>query len=242
MTLASMMAGAAVSSTRISVVIPALNEAGNITRTLNSLQAMRGRGHEVIVVDGGSDDETLARSQSLADRVIQAPRGRANQMRAGAAVASGSVIWFLHADTVPLENADLFILNELLQSDSPWGFFEVLFPGDRLMLKVVALFMNLRARFSGIATGDQGIFITRVLYEKAGGIPAIPLMEDIALSHTLKRYNRPAVLRQKLLTSPRRWEKHGVTKTILMMWGLRLAYFIGVDPARLAKYYAVNKA
>jgi rSAM/selenodomain-associated transferase 2 len=236
------MAGAAVSTTRISVIIPALNEAGNIARTLDSLQAMRQRGHEVIVVDGGSDDETMAVSQSLADQVIRSPRGRANQMRAGAAVASGSVIWFLHADTVPPESADLLVLNELVQPDSRWGFFYVLFPGDSLTLKMVAWLMNLRARITGIATGDQGIFITRVLYEKAGGIPAIPLMEDIALSSTLKRYNRPAVLRQKLLTSPRRWEKHGVTKTILMMWGLRLAYFIGVDPARLAKYYAVNGA
>ena len=236
------MAGVAVSTARISVVIPALNEAGNITRTLESLQAMRQRGHEVIVVDGGSDDETMAVSQPLADQVVQAPRGRANQMRAGAAVASGSVIWFLHADTVSLESADLLILDELVQVDSRWGFFEVLFPGDSLTLKVVALFMNLRARITGIATGDQGIFITCVLYEKAGGIPAIPLMEDIALSRALKRYHRPAVIRKKLVTSPRRWKKHGITKTILMMWGLRLAYFIGVDPARLAKYYAVNSA
>jgi len=128
-----LMAGAAVSATRISVVIPALNEAGNIARTLDSLQAMRQRGHEVIVVDGDSDDETIAHSQPLADQVILAPRGRANQMRAGAAVASGSVIWFLHADTVPVESADLLILNELVQSVSRWGFFEVLFPDDRLM-------------------------------------------------------------------------------------------------------------
>jgi len=236
------MAGAAVSTTRISVIIPALNEAGNIVRTLDSLQPMRRRGHEIIVVDGGSDDETLAISRPLTDQLVEATRGRANQMRAGAAVASGAVIWFLHADTVPPGSADRLILNELVQPDSRWGFFNVLFPGDSLMLKVVALLMNLRARITGIATGDQGIFITRVLYEKIGGIPAIPLMEDIALSRTLKRYERPAVIREKLVSSPRRWEKHGVTKTILMMWGLRLAYFIGVDPARLAKYYAVNSA
>lgn len=236
------MAGAAVSTTRISVIIPALNEAGNIVRTLDSLQPMRRRGHEVILVDGGSDDATLANSRPLTDQLVEAPRGRANQMRAGAAVASGAVIWFLHADTVPPESADRLILNELVQPDSRWGFFNVLFPGDSLMLKVVALLMNLRARITGIATGDQGIFITRVLYEKIDGIPAIPLMEDIALSRTLKRYKRPAVIREKLVSSPRRWEKHGVTKTILMMWGLRLAYFIGVDPARLAKYYAVNSA
>jgi rSAM/selenodomain-associated transferase 2 len=236
------MAVAAVSSTRISVVIPVLNEAGYIARILDRLQAMRRRGHEIIVVDGGSDDETLAVSYSLADQLIQAPRGRASQMRAGAAVARGSVIWFLHADTIPVADADLLILNELVKGGSRWGRFDVLLSHDRLMLKVVAWFMNLRARITGIATGDQGVFMARDLYEKVGGIPAIPLMEDVALSRTLKRYGRPAVIKQKLASSPRRWEKHGIARTILMMWGLRLAYFFGVDPSRLAKYYAVNKA
>jgi len=236
------MAAAAVKSARISVVIPVLNEAGYITRTLDRLQAMRRRGHEIIVVDGGSDDETMAVSHSLADRLIQAPRGRASQMRAGAAVANGSVIWFLHADAIPVDNADSLILNALARCDSRWGRFDVLLSRDRFMLKVVAWLMNLRARITGIATGDQGIFIARVLYEKVGGIPAMPLMEDIALSRTLKRFSRPAVIKQKLASSPRRWEEHGIARTILMMWGLRLAYFFGVAPARLAKYYAVNNA
>ena len=236
------MAVAAVKSDRISVVIPVLNEAGCITRTLGRLQAMRRRGHELIVVDGGSDDETMAVSHSLADQLIQAPRGRASQMRAGAAAANGSVIWFLHADTLSVPDPDLLILNELARGDSQWGRFDVLLSRDRFMLKVVAWLMNLRARITGIATGDQGIFMARDLYEKVGGIPAIPLMEDIALSRTLRRFSRPAVIKQKLAASPRRWEKHGIARTILTMWGLRLAYFVGVDPSRLAKYYAVNKA
>jgi rSAM/selenodomain-associated transferase 2 len=236
------MAVAAVKSARISVVIPVLNEAECITLTLDRLQAMRRRGHEIIVVDGGSEDETVAVSHSLADRIIPAPRGRASQMRAGAAMANGSVIWFLHADSIPDDNADFLILNEFARCDSRWGHFDVLLSRDRFMLKVVAWLMNLRARITGIATGDQGLFMTRVLYDKVGGIPAIPLMEDIALSRILKRYSRPAVIKQKLVSSPRRWEKHGIARTILMMWGLRLAYFFGVDPVRLAKYYAVNKA
>lgn len=238
----SLKAVAAVNSFRISVIIPALNEAGCIARTLDRLQAMRRRGHEVIVVDGGSDDETMAISHPLADQVIRAPRGRANQMRAGAVVANGSVIWFLHADTLPVESADLLILEVLVRRSTQWGRFDILFSGDRFLLKVVALLMNFRARVTGIATGDQGIFMTRTLYEKVGGIPAIPLMEDIALCRFLRQSGCPAVIKRKLASSPRRWETHGIVRTILMMWSLRLAYFAGVDPVRLAKYYAVNNA
>jgi len=231
---------AAVNFFRISVIIPALNEAGCIARTLDSLQAMRRRGHEVIVVDGGSNDATMTISHSLADKVIRAPRGRANQMHAGAAAANGSVIWFLHADTLPVDRADLLIQEVLAQRDTQWGRFDILFSGDRFMLKVVALLMNFRSRITRVATGDQGIFMTRALYEKVGGIPAIPLMEDIALCRFLRKSGCPAVIKQKLVSSPRRWETHGIARTILMMWGLRLAYFAGVDPARLEKYYADN--
>ena len=231
-----------VAAVKVSIVIPALNEAGCIARTLDRLQAMRQRGHELIVVDGGSDDDTMAISQSLADQVLRAPRGRANQMRAGAAAANGSVIWFLHADTVPVDDADLHILEALVQHDTQWGHFDILLSDDRPIFKMVSLFMNIRARITGIATGDQGIFMTRDLYEKIGGIPAIPLMEDIALSRTLNRYCRSFVIKQKLASSSRRWETHGIVRTILLMWGLRFAYFIGVNPVRLAKYYAVNKA
>jgi len=233
---------AAVNSIRISVIIPALNEAGCIARTLDSLQAMRRRGHEIIVVDGGSNDETMAISHSLADQVVRASRGRANQMRAGADVANGSVIWFLHADTLPVESADLLIQDVLVRSNTRWGRFDILLSGDRSILKVVASLMNFRARITGIATGDQGIFMTRALYEKVGGIPAIPLMEDVALCRSLRQINYPAVIREKLISSARRWETYGVARTILMMWGLRLAYFAGVDPARLIKFYAVNDA
>ncbi|MCK5480108.1 MAG: TIGR04283 family arsenosugar biosynthesis glycosyltransferase [Gammaproteobacteria bacterium] len=238
----SLKAVAAVNSFRISVIIPALNEAGCIARTLDRLQAMRRRGHEVVVVDGGSDDETMTISHSLADQVIRAPRGRSNQMRAGAVVANGSVIWFLHADTLPVESADLLILEVLVRRSTQWGRFDILFSGDRFLLKVVALLMNFRARVTGIATGDQGIFMTRTLYEKVGGIPAIPLMEDIALCRFLRQSGCPAVIKRKLASSPRRWETHGIVRTILRMWSLRLAYFAGVDPVRLAKYYAVNNA
>ena len=234
------MAVVAVNSARISIVIPALNEEGCITRTLGKLQAMRQRGHQLIVVDGGSIDNTLAVSEALADQLIQSPPGRAKQMRAGAAVANGSVIWFLHADTLPVDDADLLILKALEPNISRWGRFDVIFSSNRPVFKLIALLMNYRSRISGIATGDQGIFIARTLYEQVGGIPDLPLMEDVALSRKLKRYSRPLVINEKLTSSPRRWEKYGIARTILKMWGLRLAYFAGIDPARLAKYYAVN--
>ena len=234
------MVVAAVNSARISVVIPALNEAGCITRTLDKLQAVRQRGHELIVVDGGSIDNTLAVSKALADQLIVSRPGRARQMRAGAAAANGSVIWFLHADTLPAADADLLIQNALEPDINRWGHFDILFSSNRLVFRMIALLMNYRSRISGIATGDQGIFIARTLYEQVGGIPEIPLMEDVALSRKLKHYSRPLVINKKLTTSPRRWEKHGIARTILKMWGLRFAYFVGIDPARLEKYYAVN--
>jgi rSAM/selenodomain-associated transferase 2 len=206
------------------------------------LQPLRSRGHEVILVDGGSDDHTLALGKPLVDRILCSARGRALQMRAGAAAANGTILWFLHADTGVPDNPDHLILAALENSRTEWGRFDVLLSDRHLVLRSVAYLMNLRSSISGIATGDQGIFVRRSLYVKAGGVPLLPLMEDIAFSRALKKYGRPACIRQKLLTSARRWKKHGIARTILTMWGLRLAYFIGISPHHLAKYYATNRA
>lgn len=227
---------------QISIIIPALNEAGYIGELCTALQPLRSRGHEVIMVDGGSDDQTIHLGEPLVDRLLRSARGRALQMRAGAAVASGAILWFLHADTGVPDKPDQLILAALENGRSDWGRFDVLLSDKHIVLRGVSHLMNLRSRISGIATGDQGIFVRRSLYDQAGGIPSLPLMEDIALSRALKKYGRPACIRQKLLTSARRWQKHGITRTILTMWGLRLAYFIGVNPRYLAKYYATNEA
>ena len=236
------MAVAAAEKPQLSVIIPALDEAAAITATLQALQPLRKRGHEVIVVDGGSHDLTVDLSRPLADRVIPAGAGRANQMRAGAAVAAGSVLWFLHADTIPPPQADALILAALQQSGTGWGRFDVGFPQGRLLLHCVAWMMNQRSRLSGIVTGDQGLFVTRRHYDSVGGFPEIPLMEDIALSRALRRNGRPASIHQPVITSPRRWLTHGVLRTILRMWALRLAYFLGVSPQRLATYYAAHRS
>jgi rSAM/selenodomain-associated transferase 2 len=235
------MVNTAADQPKLSVIIPALNEAAAITATLQALQPLRGRGHEVIVVDGGSSDLTIELSRPLTNRVIQARAGRATQMRAGAAVASGSVLWFLHADTVAPADADRLIIQALRHTRAGWGRFDVQLSQTRLLLRCVAWMMNQRSRLSGIATGDQGLFVTRRAYDDTGGFPEIPLMEDIAFSRTLRQRGRPASIRQPLVSSPRRWLAQGALRTILRMWALRLAYFLGVSPERLAAYYSPHQ-
>jgi len=222
---------------RLSIIIPALNEAEGIAATLGALGPFRARGVEVIVVDGGSTDETKARAHPLADRVIDAPRGRAAQMNVGAAAASGDVLLFLHADTVLPEDADGLVLYGLQNTGQVWGRFDVTIDGRNPLLKVVAGMMNWRSALTGIATGDQAMFMTRAAFTQAGGFSDIALMEDIALSKALKRIGRPLCLAVRARTSGRRWSERGVLRTIVLMWRLRLAYAFGAEPAALARRY-----
>lgn len=221
---------------KLSIIMPVLDEAAAIEAALAQLQPLRARGVEVIVADGGSRDGTPALARSLVDRVISAPRGRAAQMNAGAAAAGGDVLLFLHADTRLPDIADFIVLDGLGRSRRFWGRFDVRIEGGGLLALVTAA-MNARSRLTGIATGDQAIFMTRAAFERAGGFPAIALMEDVAMSTKLKRAGRPLCLRAHVTTSGRRWEKHGVLRTVLLMWSLRLRYFFGADPAKLARAY-----
>ena len=222
---------------RISVIVPALDEAGGIGAALAALQGMRTRGHEVIVVDGGSRDRTAEIAAPLADRVIHAPRGRARQQNAGAAAARGEVLLFLHADTVLPADADRIVLEGLARSGRGWGRFDLRLSGNGGALRLLEWTINLRSRLSGIATGDQAIFARREWFERAGGFPDIPLMEDVALSTTLRRRGRPLCLHARAVTSSRRWEERGLLRTVVLMWRLRLAYALGADPSRLAERY-----
>ena len=224
--------------TRISIIIPVLNEAAVIESTLSFLQPFRKRGHEVLVVDGGSRDHTVQLAMDGADRVINAPQGRALQMSAGVSAAQGDVIWFLHADTLPPPHADDLILNAMEQG--VWGRFDVRLSGRHPLLRLVEGLMNLRSRLTGIVTGDQGIFVRREALDAVGGVPCQALMEDIELSRRLKRLGRPVCLREQVVSSSRRWEEKGVVPTIFLMWRLRLAYALGADPARLATRYYTN--
>jgi len=222
----------------LSIIVPCLNEADGIADALAALAPLRLRGDaEVIVVDGGSRDETAARAAPLADLVITSPRGRAVQMNAGAARARGEILLFLHADTRLPDAADALIVDGLKRSRRGWGRFDVTIAGRHPLLGTVAGLMNLRSRVTGIATGDQAIFVTKSLFTAAGGYPEIALMEDIELSKRLKRFGPPLCLKHRLTTSGRRWEKHGVLRTIFLMWRLRLAYWLGADPGKLAVRY-----
>ena len=218
---------------RLSIVVPALNEAAGIERCLAALAPLRARGHEVVVADGGSTDGTAALAAPLADRVVAAPRGRASQMNAGAAVASGDALLFLHADTVLPPDADRAVLAAL--GSHAWGRFDVAIDSRDARLAVVGVCMNWRSRLTGIATGDQAIFVRRADFP---GFPVIALMEDVAFSRAMKRVTPPACLRERVRTSARRWERHGVLRTVLLMWRLRLAYWLGADPDDLARRYS----
>ena len=221
----------------LSVIIPALDEAVGIEETLRILAPVRARGCEVVVADGGSTDGTPVIAAPLADRVIAAPPGRARQMNAGARAARGTILLFLHADTRLPINADRRVQEELVGSARAWGRFDVRLSGAHPALRMVERAISLRSRITGIATGDQAIFVRRELFERVGGFPELPLMEDIALCRLLKRIGPPLCLRDAVVTSSRRWETYGIGRTILLMWRLRLAYYLGADPAHLAARY-----
>jgi rSAM/selenodomain-associated transferase 2 len=222
---------------KVSIVVPALDEAAGIGAVLRALQPFRKEGAELILVDGGSRDGTERIAAPLVDRLVSGYRGRARQMNAGAQVAKGEVLWFLHADTLAPPRALSAIRASLSRGRRCWGRYDVRFSGSHPLLRVVAASMNLRSRLTGIATGDQGIFVVRDVFLEIGGFPEIPLMEDIEISRRLKRRSWPICLSEALTTSSRRWEVGGLVRTIALMWWLRLAYFFGADPGRLVSHY-----
>jgi rSAM/selenodomain-associated transferase 2/rSAM/selenodomain-associated transferase 1 len=217
------------------IVIPVLNEGDGLAARLRALQPLRARGAQLVVVDGGSTDSTWAVARALADSVLLAPRGRAVQMNAGAQNAQTSALLFLHADTQLPADADRLIESALRTAH--WGRFDVRIDSPTWPLRMVSGMMNLRSRLSGIATGDQAVFVRRESFAAVGGFAPIALMEDIALSQSLKRCGPPACLRERVTTSARRWQEHGVWRTMLLMWQLRVAYFFGGAPDLLAQRY-----
>ncbi|CAM3874436.1 TIGR04283 family arsenosugar biosynthesis glycosyltransferase [Vreelandella rituensis] len=220
----------------LSIVIPVLNEASTLAATLEALVPLRHSGVEVIVVDGGSQDATLTLARPLADQVLEGPVGRARQMNLGAYAASGEWLLFLHADTHLPEDA-LPAISRALGGNRVWGRFDIHLSGASSMLPMISAMMNRRSRLTGIATGDQAMFMTLNAFERVGGFPDQPLMEDIEISRKLKRLSRPACLGQKVTSAGRRWDNHGAWKTILLMWGLRYRYWRGETAERLAEEY-----
>jgi len=226
---------------KLSIIIPCLNEAEHITQTLLKLQELRNQGHEVILCDGGSRDKTLQLAKNLVDHILNTQAGRAKQMNAGSKLATGDILCFLHADTIiPADFANL-ITGTLSDSDRIWGRFDIRLSNTSLTYKVIAWFINKRSCISGVATGDQGIFIINNKFLKLNGYTDIPIMEDIELSKRLLKISRPiCITKSFLITSSRRWEKNGIIKTVLLMWRLRLGYFLGASPTKLAKAYKNN--
>ena len=222
---------------RLAVIVPVFNEAPGITAHLHALAPLRARGVQVVVADGGSTDDTAARAAPWADQVLAAPKGRARQMNAGAAAVDAEVLLFLHADTQLPPDADRLVLQGLQSGAHRWGRFDVRISGRWAGLPMVAALMNLRSRLSGIATGDQALFVRRNAFVQVGGYVDQPLMEDIALSRSLKRLGPPLCLRQRVTTSGRRWDTRGPWRTVLLMWQLRLLYWLGASPERLARRY-----
>ena len=221
---------------KISIIIPVLNEEKKLSKTLSYLQSFRHSGHEVIVVDGGSTDNSLKLVRESADIVVVSEPGRALQMNSGAAIATGAVYLFLHADTVLPENA-LQLISSFNHNKHYWGRFDIRLSSDRIIFRLIEYMINLRSRLTSIATGDQAIFIEHELFKSIGGFPEIVLMEDIAISRLLKKQLIPVCLKAKVITSSRRWETNGVLATVLLMWKLRLYYFFGVSPERLGRLY-----
>jgi rSAM/selenodomain-associated transferase 2 len=227
-------------SARLAIIVPVLDEAAGIVAALTELQPLRDRGVRLIVADGGSRDATVVLASSLADRVIETPRGRALQMNAGARAPEAqeaNALLFLHADTRLPPEADRTLLRALANSERCWGRFDVTISGQAPALRLVAALMNLRSRLTGVATGDQAIFVTRAAFSALEGFAPIPLMEDIDFCRRAKALSAPLALRARVQTSGRRWERHGVWRTIVLMWRLRLAYFFGADPTELARRY-----
>lgn len=219
--------------------MPVLNEACEVTRRLDALQRLRNLGHEVIVVDGGSSDDTAQRAMALADVVVKSSPGRAHQMNVGARRARRPVLLFLHIDTQLPPTAARAINNALEQGH--WGRFDVQLSGGSMSLRIVEKCMSWRSRWTGIATGDQAIFVLAHVFRTVGEYPEISLMEDIALSKRLLSVGSPMCLRERVTTSSRRWDSGGIVRTILLMWSLRLAYWFGVPPSVLAKFYRARR-
>ena len=221
---------------RLSIVMPVLDEADGIGAALEALRPLREGGHEVIVSDGGSTDGTRERAARGADRVLAAPRGRARQMNAGAEAATGDVFVFLHADTKLPGEAGRVVF-EALGRKSGWGSFPVRLSGSHPAFRVIERMISLRSRLSGIATGDQAIFVARDLFRTVGGFADLALLEDVELCRRLRRIARPVRPRVAVVTSSRRWEAGGIARTTVLMWWIRGAYALGVSPERLARHY-----
>jgi rSAM/selenodomain-associated transferase 2 len=221
---------------KLSVIVPVINEEMNLSRIAGCLRSVIEQGHEVIIVDGGSTDNTLTIAYDITDTIIISKKGRALQMNNGASVASGDVVLFLHADTLLPENV-AEIISDVYVGENFWGRFDVRLSNEKYVYRLIECMMNMRSSLTSIVTGDQAMFFEKNLFDRIGGFPEIALMEDVEISRQLKKISKPVRLKSKVVTSSRRWETNGVVATVLLMWKLRLYYFFGVSPEKLSQMY-----
>jgi rSAM/selenodomain-associated transferase 2 len=221
---------------KLSVIVPMLNEERTIVHTLEALR-LGAPESEIVVVDGGSTDRSRELAIPLADRVIEAPRGRARQMNTGASVSSGDVLAFVHADTIVPSTFAADIFAALSVPEIVGGRFDVLLDSDAIALRTIAAMISLRSRLSRTGTGDQAIFVRRSIFERLGGFPDLDLCEDLDFTRRMKRAGRFACLRSCVTTSSRRWTHDGIFATVIRMWTIRVLYLCGVSPAYLKKMY-----
>ena len=222
---------------QISLIIPVLNESNTFESFLNKLQPFRNEHTEIIIVDGGSRDDTINIAKNACDKILSCEAGRAKQMNLGASQASGSVLLFLHADTILPPDYFNLIFDRMNNHGKLWGRFDVSLSGREFMFRVIENMINFRSCLTGIATGDQAMFVESKLFKQVGGFLDIPLMEDVALSKALKQHQSPACIKTRVITSSRRWEQYGIWRTIILMWRLRWAYYLGASPKELKKRY-----
>jgi rSAM/selenodomain-associated transferase 2 len=222
---------------QLSIIIPVLNESLTIAAYLQKLKLItQTLSAEIIVVDGGSHDDTFHLSIAYADKVIRSPKGRAAQMNTGAEQASGDILCFLHADTQLPDKAFSWI-NDSIAPEYHWGFYKVKLSGQLFIFRIIEKMMNLRSQLTRVATGDQCFFVTRALFNSSHGFAKLALMEDVEICKRLRKKYKPSVIDVTVITSSRRWEEQGIFKTIVLMWYLRGAYFLGVSPNFLVKQY-----
>ncbi len=221
----------------LSIIVPILNEAEQLPELFAHLLPYQRAGCEIIFVDGGSADVSATLPEMAGFIMLCTARGRAKQMNAGASQACGDVLLFLHADTRLPQGAARHIEQVLARKEHFWGRFDVCITGRPIMLRVISRLMNWRSSLTGIATGDQAIFVRRDVFEHLRGFPDQPLMEDVELSKRLLAFSHPACIAHCVTTSGRRWEARGVWRTILLMWRLRWAYWRGTDAGELVRLY-----
>jgi len=219
----------------IAIIVPVFNEEGTLPALIANLRQLSVK--DVLIVDGGSTDQTCQLLEDSALRRLSSPLGRAEQMNTGALNSSSDILLFIHSDTIIYSSHILAIQQAMRDASCVGGRFDVSLSGHGNALNVIAWFINIRSRLTGISTGDQCQFVRRAVFEAMGGFPEQALMEDIEFSKCLKRHGKIACLREQVVTSSRRWETHGVIRTVWLMWKLRFLYWLGVSPEKLSSMY-----